>query len=257
MAELLGTVRRALHVLDHLAEADGPVPIKRLASALDLTLASAYHVVNTLAADGYVSRDPAGGYALGAKAARLGEAYARSWPVEPRLREIVRELGARTRENAYVALLNGSQVVIIDIAESHQRVRVNALQRGFAEDLHARALGKAVLAYRTPSEVRLHFASQPPRRLTRRTRTSFAAVEEELDRTRRRGYSEDLEEFADGVCCLGAPFFAGGVVAGAFSVALPAFRYRVAKASVRTAVLAAARAATDALSSSDRRVSLG
>ena len=259
MSELLGTVRRALRVLDYLAEAEQPVPIKRLAAELGLNISSAYHVMNTLAADGYVTRDErTGAYGLGAKTARLGDAYARSWPVEPELRAIAGELGARTGENAYLALVHGKDVVITDIVESRQRVRVHALHRGFSSDLHARALGKAVLAYRDPADVRRHFASRPPRRLTQRTLVTMTAIEHELERVRRRGYAEDHEEFCEGVCCVGAPFFApDGSPAGSISVSVPSFRFRGARASVREAVVAAAQAATAALDTVHRSVSLG
>jgi len=259
MAELLGTVRRALRVLDYLAESQEPVAIKRLAAELGLNISSAYHVMNTLCADGYVSRDErTGAYGLGAKTARLGEAYARSWPVEPELRAIVSELGARTGENAYLAMVHGSEVVITDIVESRQRVRVHALHRGYSADLHARALGKAVLAYREPAAVRAHFAAHPPRRITQRTLVTLTAIESELERVRRRGYVEDLEEFCEGVCCLGAPFFArDGSAAGSLSVSVPSFRYRAARVAAREAVLAAARAATAALAADSRRTSLG
>ena len=259
MAELLGTVRRALRVLDYLAESEQPVPIKRLAAELGLNISSAYHVMNTLAADGYVSRDErTGAYGLGAKTARLGDAYARSWPVEPELRAIAGALGARTGENAYLALVHGKDVVITDIVESRQRVRVHALHRGFSSDLHARALGKAVLAHRDPAAVRAHFAAHPPRRITPRTLVTLGAIEHELERVRRRGYGEDLEEFCEGVCCVGAPFFAhDGSPAGSISVSVPSFRFRGARASVRDAVLAAAQAATAALDTVHRSVTLG
>src|SRR5665213_2766672 len=174
MAELLGTVRRALRVLDYLADAEEPVPIKRLAAELGLNISSAYHVVNTLVVDGYVARaERSGAYGLGAKAARHGE-----------------------------------DVVITDIVESRQRVRVHALHRGYSGDLHARALGKAVLAHRDASAVREHFSKHPPRRITQRTLVTMTAIETELERVRRRGYGEDLEEFCEGVCCVGAAFFA-------------------------------------------------
>jgi DNA-binding IclR family transcriptional regulator len=259
MAELLGTVRRALRVLDYLAEAEEPVAIKRLAAELGLNISSAYHVMNTLASDGYATRDErTGAYGLGAKAARLGDAYARAWPVEPELRAIVGELGARTGENAYLALVHGKDVVITDIVESRQRVRVHALHRGYSSDLHARALGKAVLAYRDSGAVREHFAAHPPRRLTPRTLVTMTAIEHELERVRRRGCAEDVEEFCEGVCCVGAPFFAhDGSPAGSLSVSVPSFRYRGVRASVRDAVLGAARAATAALDTVHRRVSLG
>lgn len=257
MAELLGTVRRALRVLEYLAEAGGPVPIKQLAGELDINISSAYHMMHTLVVDGYATRDEeTGGFGLGAKAARLGDAYARAWPVEPELRAIVQRLGEQTEENAYLALLHGSDVVITDIVECRRQVRVRALHRGFSADLHARALGKAVLAYRDAGAVREHFALHPPRALTARTLVEPAAIDADLERVRRRGYSEDLEEFAEGVCCIGAPFFADGAVAGALSVSVPAFRYRAARTSVRDAVLAAARAASGALTNAHRRVSL-
>lgn len=259
MAELLGTVRRALRVLDYLAEAEAPVPIKRIAAELGLNISSAYHVMNTLAADGYVSRDArSGAFGLGPKAARLGDAYARAWPVEPELRAIVHELGARTGENAYLAVVHGDDVIITEMVESRHRVRVHALHPGFSSDLHARALGKAVLANRDPAQVRAHFAAHPPRQLTARTLVASAAIETELERVRRRGYSEDVEEFCEGVCCLGAPFFdASALPAGSLSVSVPSFRYRALRSSLRDAVLDAARAATAALANTNRSLALG
>jgi IclR family acetate operon transcriptional repressor len=259
MAELLGTVRRALRVLDYLAECEKPVPIKTLSRELGLNISSAYHVMNTLAVDGYVTRDErTGAYGVGAKAARLGDAYARAWPVEPELRAIVHELGAATAENAYLAVVNGADVVITDIVESRQRVRVHALHRGYSADLHARALGKAVLAHQPATAVREHFSVHPPRRITQRTLVTMTAIESELERVRRRGYSEDLEEFCEGVCCLGAAFFArDGSAAGSLSVSVPSFRYRALRTALRDAVVASARTATAALDTAHRRVSLG
>jgi DNA-binding IclR family transcriptional regulator len=148
--------------------------------------------------------------------------------------------------------------VITDIVESRQRVRVHALHRGYSADLHARALGKAVLAFEDAAVVRRHFATHPPRRVTPRTLVTITAIETELERVRRRGYSEDLEEFCEGVCCLGAPFFANdGSPAGSLSVSVPSFRYRTVRTALRDAVLDAARAATAALDTIPRRVSLG
>lgn len=259
MAELLGTVRRAMRVLDYLAEREEPVPIKQLAGELGLNISSAYHLMNTLAVDGYVMRDDrSGGFGLGVKMARLGDAYARSWPVEPELRALVVRLGAQTGENAYLAMVQRSDVVITDIVESHQRVRVHALHRGYSADLHARALGKAVLAYRGAAGVREHFAAHPPRRITQRTLVTMTAIETDLERVRRRGYAEDLEEFCEGVCCLGAAFFAGdGTPAGSLSVSVPSFRYRSVRSAVRDAVVAVAESATAALSNARPRISLG
>jgi DNA-binding IclR family transcriptional regulator len=155
-------------------------------------------------------------------------------------------------------MANGTDVVITDIVESQQRVRVHALHRGYSSDLHARALGKAVLAYLDEAVVRRYFAEHPPRRLTARTVVSIDEILGELERVRRRGSSEDVEEFCEGVCCVGAPFFAAdGRPAGSLSVSMPSFRFRARRVDAREAVLAAANAATAALQSVERRVRNG
>ncbi|MBD5654388.1 MAG: IclR family transcriptional regulator [Candidatus Eremiobacteraeota bacterium] len=242
-------MRRALRVLDYLAEAPGPVPIKQIATGLDINISSSYHLLNTLVIDGYAARDErSGAFGLGPKAARLGPAFARNWPVLPQLREVIRELGARTNENAYLALAAGRDVIISEIVETQQPVRIQGLHQGYSGDLHARALGKAVLAHRDATFVRDHFAAHPPRRCTERTIVDLGAIEAQLGRVRRRGYSEDLEEYCDGVCCIGAPIFAADdTVYGALSVSIPAFRFRRARGTALDAVVAASQAATAAL----------
>lgn len=258
MAEVLGTVQRALRVLDYLADAAAPVAIKRIAADLELHLSSAYHLLNTLVVEGYAARDGGGAFGLGAKAARLGEAYSRAWPALPHIREIVRELGAHLDENAYLAVVQGRDVVIADIIESQQRVRIAGLAHGYGANLHARALGKAVLAHWDAPSVHAHFAAFPPERCTERTLTGMAAIEAELELVRRRGYSEDLEEYCEGVCCIGAPIFsAGGGVYGALSVSIPAFRFRNVRTVARDAVIGAAHAASTALGAEIRSSNVG
>jgi IclR family transcriptional regulator, acetate operon repressor len=255
--DLLGTVRRALRVLDLLAEC-GPVSPRQIASALDLNLSTVYHVLNTLAADGYAARNEAGAYALGHKAARLSDAYVRSLPLTPDLRAILRRLAEATHESAYLALLHDRDVVVAEIVESEQHVRVASLYPGYAENLHARALGKAVLAHCEPAFVAAHFAAAPLLRLTPATLVDAAKLEADFVRCRARGYAEDLEEFAPGVCCIAAPFFSGdGAIFGALSVAVPSFRFRAARSKARAAVTNAARSATDALAGNVRRYNRG
>ena len=258
MAELLGTVQRALRVLDYLAQTSAPVPIKRIAVDLDLNISSAYHLLNTLVVEGYAARDYSGAFGLGAKVARLGEAYSHAWPALPQVRSIIHQLGTRLDESAYLAVVQGRDVVIADIVESQQRVRIAGLAKGYGENLHARALGKAVLAHWDADSVRAHFAAHPPVSCTERTVTELAAIEAELELVRRRGYSEDLEEYCEGVCCIGAPIFAaGGAVYGSLSVSIPAFRFRSARSAARDAVISAARAASTALGAEIRRSNVG
>lgn len=244
-SDLLGTVRRALRVLDLFVESRGPLSPRAIASRLGLNISSVYHLLNTLTHDGYIVRDPATAqYALGSKVPRLYAAYVETLGTSPRLSAVVRRLADETHESAYLALHRGRQVVVAEIVESTQAIRVATLYVGYSENLHARALGKAVLAHLPPESVAAIFAADPPRPLTRRTLVERDAIETELRRVAAQGYAEDLEEFADGVCCAAAPFFGvDGEVAGALAVSQPHFRYQRDR---DRSVAAVCRAAQDA-----------
>jgi DNA-binding IclR family transcriptional regulator len=84
--------------------------------------------------------------------------------------------------------------------------------------------------------------------LTTNTISELAALKAELAAVRRRGYSLDLEEFAPGVCCIGAPIFGvAGRVAASLAISLPASRYHAGADALVDQVVAAATAATHTL----------
>jgi IclR family acetate operon transcriptional repressor len=253
--DLLGSVRRALRVLDYIAEAGGSAAPREIAAATGSNISTVYHVLNTLATDGYAEReDGTGRYRLGRKVAPLGNAFIRSLPVGPNLQSAVRGLADSTGEAAYLAILSGRHVVLAEIIESVKHPRVETLYLGYSGHLHARALGKAVLAHCDAEFVGAHFAAAAPKALTAGTLTSLSAIEAELDRVREQGYAEDLEEFAEGICCIAAPIFdARGAVYGAISVSIPAARYPDARPAALAAVMAAASSASAMLVEEVRR----
>jgi IclR family acetate operon transcriptional repressor len=87
-------------------------------------------------------------------------------------------------------------------------------------------MGKAIMAYLSPDEVDAVLGSQPLPQRTPNTITDRARLAQNLLETRERGYSIDLEEFEDGLRCVGAAVFdhTGRAVA-AISISGP--RHRV------------------------------
>ncbi len=243
--DLLGSVQRALRILDHLAELGGAASPRELAAGTDSNISTVYHVLNTLASEGYVERSPDGRFQLAHKTAALGNAFLRNLTVAPPLRAILRELSERTQQNTYLAALTGRDVIVADAVEPPRAARIANIHLGYAANLHARALGKAVLAYRDPDLLRTYLATYPPAPLTSRTLSTPAAIEEELERVRSQGFAEELEEFAEGVCGIAAPIFDGsGGVYGSLSVSISAFHFPKARAAMQAAVIEAGAEAT-------------
>lgn len=67
---LIGSVRRAMRLLEAVAEQPGRATVKRLARAAGLPLATAYHLLRTLVHDGHLTPD-GGLYVMGESARRL------------------------------------------------------------------------------------------------------------------------------------------------------------------------------------------
>jgi len=90
--------------------------------------------------------------------------------------------------------------------------------------VHATAAGKALVAYDSDDELRKLLPGEL-RRFAKATRTNIDDLIKEVALVRERGYATDLEEFEEGLRCIGAPVrdYTRKVV-GAISVSGPAHR---------------------------------
>lgn len=73
------------------------------------------------------------------------------------------------------------------------------------EDLHARAMGKAVLAHISESDLSRFLDRMPMKKLTPKTLDGREVLLADLNLTRDRGYSINNEEYMLGLICIGAP----------------------------------------------------
>ncbi|GLY75862.1 IclR family transcriptional regulator [Actinoallomurus iriomotensis] len=192
----------------------GPQESLRLADIVQRTglpMPTALRLVRELVEWGGLERFRDGSYRIGQRMWWLGNAA----PCPRRLRASVlptlRDLATRTRADAYLAVLDGTEVRILE------RVRSS---KGSPDDgslpPHATAAGKVLLA-RTPALLRsLDF---PLPRLTPYTITTPGALDAELRRVRARGIAVEKEEHRHGVVSVAAPL--PGADDAAIAVAAP------------------------------------
>ena len=115
---------------------------------------------------------------------------------------LARKVATSTGEATYIAGWLRGEVVVLSNFPGQHSVRVEDLRIGTVGDAHARASGKALLAF-LPKEVRDEYLERHPR--TRRTPNTIVdrkKLDEEFERVRQQGYALDEEEFAEGICCI-------------------------------------------------------
>lgn len=220
---VLLTLDRGIRVLEEIARQEGKATAKQLSAALRINVGTCYQILRTLHVNGYVSRLPGSRYGLGPRIAFLSDHYESSAAPPPELIAILRDLHGKVGESVYISLRHGSRLQIASYLEGTKAVRVGALHIGYSDHPHARASGKCFLAFIDPNERELYVDKEQLEPLTETTITDWAAFQEELEETRRRGFAVDHEEFTEGVACISTVLLGHDATPmGAFGIAMPA-----------------------------------
>lgn len=247
--DVINSLWRGLMILELIAAEPDGLLAKTVSFRTGLNLSTCYHLLNTLVAAGYIARHPENQrFVLTGNIAFPEYAALAQARIVPRLLLHLHTLRDVTAETAYLSLRRGAEIVVSAIVESPQALKVSLLYAGYSGAAHATALGKAILASLADEAVQTYLARYGLPALTPNTIACADAFRRELQIVRQRGYSLDLEEFAPGVCCIGAPIFgADGQVAASLAISLPAERYHAAAAALAQQVVAIAGAATRTL----------
>ena len=222
----LRTVDRALALLEFVARSKSHPTIKEMSGALGLNLTTSYHLANTLEARGYLVKTRQRRWRVGPSVGLVYQAYLRDAQPAVDFTPALRRLAETTGETAYLSTWDQGDTVLQSVVEGAHPVRVTGLYVGLRGDSHCRASGKAVLAYLPKEELDSFLRRRRLKARTPNTLTDVRRLRADLEETARRGYALDNEEFALGVACVAAPYFAAdGRVQGAVTVSAPATRF--------------------------------
>lgn len=237
------SVVKATQLLLCVAESNDGVTAAQAAAAIEIPLATAYHLLNTLLAEGMLSRDSARRYRLGPKIATLSLAYAKNGPSEQLLRA-VRQLAELTEETAYLSGWRDGQVVALATIEGSSAVRVGRVHAELRGCEHARASGKLMLAHLDADALEAYLATHQLESLTPYTIVDEQRLRTELDTIRHRGHAYDEDEFIEGVGCVSAPILEGETCVACLTISAPAERFRANRKQLTNAATSAAQAAS-------------
>jgi len=236
-------VFKALQVLIVLGNEQRPLTLTEICHRVRLPKTTVFRYLQTLAQCGFIAHDRQEDmYHLGPRLFELGQLAGRQFRIRDIALPIMSALRDRFNETVNLGILDGHDVVYVEMVESHHSLRMQATL-GSRDPAFSTALGKAMLGF--IDEPARHL----PTRLTQRTLFTLrtrASLLDSLARVRQQGYALDDQENEDGARCVGAPIFEyPGRVAAALSVSAPASRLRIEQVGD---VAAAVREAASAIS---------
>lgn len=209
------TVDRALTVLGYFTATEPDLSSAEIAARLGLHQTTAYRLLSTMEASGYVERDlRTGRYRLGLKVVELAGLKLNQMDL---CRHALPELDAlrdTLNLNANLAVLEQGDVCHLAYAVRPDVPR-NYTLLGRRSVAHCTALGKVMLAFRPRPQVHALIKQHGWRPYTTRSLQDFEALDRALDEIAARGYAVDEGERRVEIKCVAAPVRdrAGAVVA--------------------------------------------
>jgi DNA-binding IclR family transcriptional regulator len=202
------SAERVLQVLTLLAQRTRPVPTMTIARECGIPKSSAHQLLNVMRARHFVTYyDAEHAWGLGVASFEIGSAYLRSGPLQRLGRPVLSVLTERTGDTSHLAILHGSEVLYLDKEEASGPAPKLVTEVGVRLPAHLTAVGRAILAELTESQVRALYANQPLVHRTRRGPKNLGELLEQLAEIRTRGFSHEDQMVTPGIGCVAAAVF--------------------------------------------------
>ena len=184
------SVENALDLLAVLSESDEEVRIVQLGERLRLGQDKVFRLLATLERRGYVEREKAGVYRVGASAFEMAQKLLARFTLLSKAKPVMEALARSCSEAVYLAIPRGQEILLVEMIDTLERIKVVSLLGRRYPLTATTALGQVIVS--------------------------------DLDSVVR----VDREGLGAGIACLAAPLRnPGGKVCGAISLVGPDFRF--------------------------------
>jgi DNA-binding IclR family transcriptional regulator len=200
-SDLIRSVSRALRVLEAVGQNSRGLTVKQIARRCELTTATTYHLIRTLAYEGYVARREDGTYVVGLEVADRFRELVAAFQGPASVGEALRAASSGSGLSHYLGTFVGGQVVLAGAAEGQHSPYLEDLIPGFDDGAHATALGKALLATLSHDQRLRYLKDWGMRPYTASTLTQPEALEADLVVGERRGMQVEVGQYRPGVAC--------------------------------------------------------
>jgi DNA-binding IclR family transcriptional regulator len=214
---LIGSVQRALRLLEAAGAHSGGAPAKQLAREAGMPLPTAYHLLRTLTHEGYLRRE-SGVFVLGEAAERLA-----GGGLQQKRRSMIIESLSHFRDvvgaPVYFAVYREGEIEVVGVSDSPQAPAV-AEWADFRATGHAHAIGQCLLSQLDERARRDHYDRHPVGGITPYTVRDLRALEQRIASVERMQPVVERQEYALGTVCAAIPITAGDAAA-TMAISLP------------------------------------
>ncbi|MEL7181153.1 MAG: IclR family transcriptional regulator [Pseudomonadota bacterium] len=196
---------RLLLLLEEVAKFGVPVTPSVVNDTLGLPKPTIHRLFATAEAEGFLQRDIDGrSYSPGRRMRLMSINTLSSERLRTVRLAVLKSLAVKVGETCNLAIPEREGMFYLDRVETHWPLRIQ-LPVGTQVPFHCTASGKMYLSTLRPDYLDRFLKNHTLDKQTDKTITSAAALQDELVKTRDRGYSTDNEEFMAGMTAIAVP----------------------------------------------------
>ncbi|MCX3058532.1 IclR family transcriptional regulator [Streptomyces beihaiensis] len=214
---LIGSVQRAMRLLEAVAAHEDGAPAKQLAREAGLALPTAYHLLRTLAHEGYLRKEK-GVFVFGDATERLSSSGA-----QQKRRSMITDALEHWRDTmgvpVYFAVYREGEIEVVAVADTPANPAVEEWA-DFRETGHAHAIGQCLLSQLDEEARRDHLDRYPARSITPYSVRDDRTLLRRLGAVQRMQPVCENQEYALGTACAAFPLTIG-TTAATLAISLP------------------------------------
>ncbi len=218
---------KGLQILEVMSHYPDGVRIKDITNDLDESTSNLFLFLNSMINVGFIAKDTETGlYYITEKVHQIAKRTERNryYHLKQAAQAEMLNLQHKLNENVMLAVLDGRGMHYIERLKSSRAVQIlHDIDMHYPP--HVTASGKAILAFLPEEEQKRYIAEALYHKFTEKSVITVEALQEDLQRTRERGYAINTGEFEAEIMAVASPIMLHGRVLASLSVQFPTFRY--------------------------------
>jgi len=197
------SVSKAFQIVDYVADRQGLDRQVDITKALDMKKATAHRYFEILE-DLHILEKKDNAYYLGMELLKLGSKVQSNKLIINRIKPFLEKIVSEVNETINVAQFTNNSVTYLHRVESNRSLQLRATP-GDRLPFHCTALGKAILSILSEEKVDELLGESKLPEFTESTLVNVIKIKKEIEVTRTKGFSIEVEEFEEGLICAAIP----------------------------------------------------
>jgi IclR family KDG regulon transcriptional repressor len=201
------STERIFDILEVLSTEKEGLRLTEIGRRVGLHKSTVYRFLASMEKRGYVEKNQDKGlYRLGLKFIELSGVYLNNLELTTEAQPYLQRLANLSNQAVYLAVRDQEDIVYIDKVETFQSIRKYSII-GRRAPSYCTALGKALLTGLCEHHLEGLFKNKELKAYTQNTITDARRLIAEVEEAKKRGWTEDDEEYEERVRCIAAPIY--------------------------------------------------